>query len=105
MVRINTNGHGNLIYGRNILPELRGIVDSISISLDAHDEKTYNKICRPVYENAYGEVIEFIKESKEYIPKVEVTVVELEGVDIEKCREITDGLGVRLRIRKLHRVG
>ena len=105
MVRINTNGHGNLIHRRNILPELKGIVDSISVSLDAQDEETYNKICKPVYKNAFREVIEFIKESKKYIPQVQVTVVELEGVDIEKCREITDGLGVKLRVRKLHRVG
>ena len=105
MVRINTNGHGNLIHGRNILPELGGIVDSISISLDAHDEETYNRICRPVYENAFSNVIEFIRESKKYIPHVEVTAVELEGVNIEKCQEITDGLGVRLRVRKLHKVG
>jgi TatD DNase family protein len=105
VVRINTNGHGNLIQGRNILPELKGIVDGISISLDAHDEETYNKICRPVYENAFSNIVEFIRESKKYIPHVEATAVELEGVDIEKCREITDGLGVRLRVRKLHRVG
>jgi TatD DNase family protein len=105
MVRINTNGHGNLIHRRNILPELKGIVDSISVSIDAHDEETYNRICKPVYKNALREVIEFIKESKKYIPYVQATVVELEGVDIEKCREITDGLGIRLRVRKLHRVG
>ncbi len=105
MVRINTNGHGNLIHGRNILPELQGIVDGISVSLDAHDEETYNKICRPVYKNVFREVIEFMKESKKYIPNVQATVVELEGVDIEKCREITDALGVKFRVRKLHRVG
>lgn len=105
MVRINTNGHGNLIHRRNILPEMRDIVDSISVSLDAHDEETYNRICKPVYKNAFREVIEFIKESKKYIPHVQATVVELEGVDIEKCRGITDGLGIRLRVRKLHRVG
>ena len=105
MVRINTNGHGNLIHDRNILPELKGIVDSISISLDAHDEETYNRICRPVYENAFSNVVEFIRESRKYIPYVEATAVELEGVDIEKCREITDGLGVRFRVRKLHKVG
>jgi TatD DNase family protein len=105
MVRINTNGHGNLIHGRNVLPELKSIVDSISISLDAHDEETYNRICRPVYENAFSNVVEFIRESKKYIPHVEATAVELEGINIEKCREITDGLGVRLRVRKLHRVG
>ncbi|MBM4137596.1 MAG: YchF/TatD family DNA exonuclease [Nitrospira sp.] len=104
-VRINTNGHGNLIHGRNILPELRGIVDSISISLDAHDEETYNAICNPFYKNAFREVIEFMREAKEYIPDVQATVVKLDGINIEKCRTITDGLGVKLRIRKLNRVG
>ncbi|MEW6214163.1 MAG: TatD family nuclease-associated radical SAM protein, partial [Nitrospirota bacterium] len=104
-VRINTNGHGNLIHGRNILPELKGIVDGISISLDAHDEETYDRICKPFYKNAFREVIEFIREAKKYIPGVEATVVKLDGVDIEKCRAITDGLGVKLRIRKLNIVG
>lgn len=105
IVRINTNGHGKLIHGRNILPELSGIVNSISISLDAHDEETYERICKPVYRNAFREVIEFIREAKKYIPRVEATAVELEGVDIEKCKKITDDLGVRLRVRKLHVVG
>jgi TatD DNase family protein len=105
IVRINTNGHGNLINGRKVLPELKGIVDSISVSLDAQDDETYNKICKPVYRNAFREVIEFIKESKKYIPHVEATVVELEGVDIEKCRKITDELGVKLRVRKFNVTG
>ena len=105
IVTINTNGHGNLIHGRNILPELEGIVDRISVSLDAHNEETYNRLCNPIYKNAFREVVEFIKESKKYIPHVEATVVEIEGVDIEKCRKITDELGVKLRVRKLHVVG
>jgi len=104
-VRINTNGHGNLIHRRNILPELKGLVDSMSISLDAHDEETYNKICAPAFKNAFQEVVSFIKEAKQYIPDVQATVVEMEGVDLEKCRQITDELGVKLRIRKLDVVG
>ncbi len=105
IVRINTNGHGNLIYRRNILPELKGIVDRISVSLDAHNEEIYARLCNPIYKNAFREVVEFIKESKKYIPNVEATVVETEGVNIEKCRKITDELGVKLRVRKLHIVG
>ncbi len=104
-VRINTNGHGNLIYGRNILPELKGIVDSISISLDAHDEETYNKICRPAFRNAYREILSFTKEAKKFIPEVQVTVVTLEGVDIEKCKKIAEDLEVGFRVRKLDVVG
>ncbi|MBI5189017.1 MAG: YchF/TatD family DNA exonuclease [Nitrospirae bacterium] len=104
-VRINTNGHGNLINGRNILPELKGIVDSISISLDAHDEETYNRICRPIFKNAFREVLSFTKEAKKFIPEVQVTVVTLKGVDIEKCKKIAEDLGVKIRVRELDVVG
>ncbi|MBI5639432.1 MAG: YchF/TatD family DNA exonuclease [Nitrospirae bacterium] len=104
-VRINTNGHANLIHNRDVLPELKGIVDSISVSLDAQDEDTYNRICSPAYKNAYPEVLRFIKQAREVIPSVQVTVVELEGVDIEKCRQIAEELGVKIRIRKLDVVG
>ena len=104
-VRINTNGHANMIHKRDIVPELKGIVDSISISLDAQDEVTYNKICKPVFKNAYREVIRFIERAKECIPEVQVTVVELEGVDIKKCREIAERMGVKFRVRKFDIVG
>ncbi|TAL25412.1 MAG: YchF/TatD family DNA exonuclease [Nitrospirae bacterium] len=104
-VRINTNGHGNLINRRNILPELKGLVDAVSVSLDAPDEKTYDRICAPDFKNAFHEVVSFIKEARRYIPDVQATVVELEGVDIEKCRKITDELGIKLRVRKLDAVG
>lgn len=104
-VRINTNGHGNLIHKRNIVPELRGIVDSISISLDAHDEETYNRICKPVFANAFNEILQFTKQAREAIPEVVVSVVAMEGVDIAKCREIAEELGVALRVRKLDVVG
>ena len=87
------------------MPELEGLIDSVSVSLDAHDEITYNRLCRPAYDNAFPEVIRFIREAKKHIPEVRATVVDLEGVDLEKCRELAEGLGVKLRIRKLDAVG
>lgn len=104
-VRVNTNGHGNLIHKRNILPELKGLVDTISISLDAHDEETYNRICVPSFKNAFQEVLSFIKEAKKYIPYVQITVIDMEGVDLKKCKDIAEELGVSLRVRKLNVVG
>ncbi|MDQ7786810.1 MAG: TatD family nuclease-associated radical SAM protein [Thermodesulfovibrionales bacterium] len=104
-VRINTNGHGNLIYKRNIIPELRGIVDRISISLDAQDEETYNRICKPEFGNAYHEVLNFIREAKKVIPEVSVTVVTAKGIDIEQCRSTAGELGVGFRVRNLDVVG
>jgi TatD DNase family protein len=104
-IRINTNGHANLIHKRNILPELAGIVDSLSVSLDAHDEDTYNRICKPAFKHAFPAVLQFTKSAKEFIPDVQVTIVEMEGVDLEKCRAIAKELGVPLRIRKFDVVG
>jgi TatD DNase family protein len=104
-VRINTNGHGNLIYERNILPELQGLIDAVSVSLNAHDEETYQKVCKPLSGNAFREVLEFTREATKYIPSVQMTVVDMNGVDISKCREIADSLGIKLRIRTLNSVG
>lgn len=104
-VRINTNGHGNLIHKRNILPDLQGLVDSLSVSLNAHNEETYNRMCMPAFKDVYKEIIDFIREAKKYIPDVQATVVEADGVDIEKCREITYELQIPLRIRTLNVVG
>ncbi len=104
-VRINTNGHGNMIHGRNILPELSGLVDSLSISLDADDREKYERICAPSFKDAFEGVLDFIKEAKRYVPQIVVTVVDLPDVDIQKCRRIADELGVSLRVRHLDAVG
>jgi TatD DNase family protein len=104
-VRVNTNGHGNLIHKRNILPELAGVVDVLSISLDAQDEKTYNRICSPAFKGAYHGVIAFIREAKKHVHDVTATIVDMEGVDVEMCRRITEELGVKFRVRKLDVVG
>ncbi len=104
-VRINTNGHANLIHKRDILPELKGIVDSISISLDAQDDETYNRLCKPAFKNAFAEVLRFTRRAAELIPHVQVTVVDLPGVDVDKCRQIAEELGVHFRLRKYDVVG
>ena len=104
-VRINTNGHGNMINGRDILPELSGIVDSFSISLDAENKKKYNRACKPEFENAFEGVIAFIKEAKKTVPEVQVTVVNIPLVDVEKCRELARELGVKLSVRNFNEVG
>lgn len=104
-VRINTNGHANLIHKRNIIPELKGLVDSMSISLDAQDAETYNKICRPYFPHAYEEVLSFTRRVKDAVPDVQVTIVNLPEVDLKKCEEIAKELGVKFRVRELDVVG
>jgi TatD DNase family protein len=104
-VRINTNGHGCLINKKNVLPELKDLVDSVSVSLDAQDEDTYDRICRPAFKGAFSAVVDFLREAKLYIPEVKATVVDMEGVDVGKCRRLCESLGVKLRVRKLDIVG
>jgi TatD DNase family protein len=99
-VRIDTNGHGNLIHKRNIVPELEGLVDSISISLNAQNRKVYNEVCRPGFgEDAFDAIIEFAKECKKYIPEVELTVVGIPNIDVKAAKKIADDLGISFRIR------
>ncbi|MFA5112927.1 MAG: TatD family nuclease-associated radical SAM protein [Candidatus Margulisiibacteriota bacterium] len=100
VTRLDTNGHGNLFWGRNILPELKGLIDKVSVSLNAENAEVYNRICKPLQGvKAYGAMIDFIKEAKKYIPEVEATVVDLPGIDKEKCRQIAADLGVQFRLR------
>ena len=41
-IRVNTNGHANLVYKRNVLPELKGLIDRFSVSLNGENEEVYN---------------------------------------------------------------
>lgn len=106
-VRIDTDGLANLVHGRNVLEELRGLVDAISISLNAPDEETYSRYCRSRYgKEAYRAVKAFIKEAKRYIPEVTATVVSIPDIDIEACRRVAEEeLGVRFRVREYNNVG
>ena len=105
-IRVNTNGQGNLIHGRNIVPELNGLIDSISISLNAENEEKYHVICRSKFGvKSYEEVKKFAKECKACIPSVTLTVVGLKDIDIVECKKIADELGVNFRVREYNEVG
>ncbi len=106
-IRINTNGQGNLIHKRNILPELAGLVDALSVSLNTEDEAKYLELCHPQSgAGAYNAIKEFIQQAKQYIPEISVTVLEMPGVDIARCRQIAEAeLGVDFRIRAYNQVG
>ena len=68
-VRINTNGHANLIQGRDVIPDLKGRIDTLSISLNANTAAEYVALCHPVQgEAAYQAMLDFAKEAKNYVP-------------------------------------
>lgn len=101
-VRINTNGHANLILGRNVCPELAGRIHTLSISLNAANAADYAALCRPIQgEAAYQAMLDFAQESTRYVPEVLFTIVDKDKTpeQIEQCRRIAAQRGVRLRIR------
>ena len=106
-VRIDTDGQANLVYGRNILPELQGLVDAVSVSLNAESPEKYQHFCRsPFGERGFAGVLDFIREAKKVIPEVVATVVEMPGVDVEACRRLAEEeLGVTFKRRAYDEVG
>lgn len=106
-VRINTNGQANLIHGRNVLPELEGLVDSISVSLNSSNAERYFDLCKPRFgRETFDAVLDFIRESKKYIPDVSVTALEFDREEFEACRKLAvEELGVGFRERYYNEVG
>lgn len=103
-VRVNTDGLANLVHERNILPELAGLVDAMSISLNAADALTYQRICRSPYGNvSFQAVKDFIVLAKSTIPDITATAVNYPGVDIPACEQTAKGLGVEFRARQYNK--
>ncbi len=101
-VRINTNGHANLILGRDVTPELQGRVDVLSISLNGSTAEEYCSVTRPRDgARAWEAMLDFARRAKEYVPSVVLTVVDKDkpAEELERCRRIAEELGVTLRIR------
>lgn len=100
--RLNTNGLGNLINGRDIVPELKGAIDVVSISLNEANAEKYNKVCRSVYgENAFNALKDFAKKCSAAGIKTVMTVVDvIPPEDIVICGKIAEECGAALRVRR-----
>jgi TatD DNase family protein len=105
-VRINTDGQANIVHGRDVLPELEGLIDSISVSLNAPDPLTYSKLCNtPFGAEGFTAVCDFISRAVRHIPQVTATAVTVPGVDITACERLAMELGAGFRAREYSEVG
>lgn len=106
-IRINTDGLASLVHDRDVTPELAGLIDALSISMNAQDEEVYNRHTRPKLEGAYAAMLEFARQAKQHVPDVSLSAINgLEGVDIAACREIAEQqIGVKFRQREMDVVG
>ncbi|MCK4884958.1 radical SAM protein, partial [Candidatus Bathyarchaeota archaeon] len=101
-VRVDTNGQGYLLNkGRDVVQELKEAgVDKVSVSLNAYDKATYIQVCKPVFEDAYGNVLEFIKKAKGEGLETEATAVTIPEVDLAKVKELAERIGVKFSVRE-----
>ncbi len=101
-VRLDTNGLGNLINGRDIVPEMQGVFDAVSISLNAPNSEEYMEVARPSFgDRAYPAVLDFIRECRKAIPKVMVSVVggSISDESEAECAKMAEEMGVSFRVR------
>jgi len=101
-IRINTNGLSDLINKRDTTEDLRGIIDAISISLNAKGPEEYLALCHPRFGiQAFDAIIDYTRRVKEVVPDVTMSIVggTIPRQDEGPCRNIAESLGVKFRIR------
>ena len=101
-LRINTNGLADLIAGEKVSHKLEGLIDTVSVSLNATNKEDYFKLVRPKFGiDSYDAMLNFTKECTKYVPNVIMTVVDevTSKEEQEKSREICESIGAKLRVR------
>jgi len=106
-VRVITNGQGSLISGRPIAAELKGLVDGVSVSVNAPRSSDYDAICGSVFgERAHAAILEFIKDCVAIDIEVEVTCLDIIEEDaVAEVKDLAEKAGARFRLRHLGVVG
>jgi TatD family-associated radical SAM protein len=101
-IRVNTNGHGSLIAGRDIAPELKGLVDTVSVSLNHPDPAQYQALVRSRFgDAAFPGMLDFAKKCAAEGIRVVMTTVDttISHEEEQQCRKICENLGATYRIR------
>ena len=101
-IRINTNGLSDLIWKEPTACKLKGVIDVVSISLNATNKEDYFKVVRPKFGiGSYDAMLNFAKDCTKYVPSVVMTVVDEVTSKEEQIlsKKICDSIGVKFRIR------
>ena len=101
--RINTNGQGNAILGKDIAPRMCRCIDTINVSLNATDTQSYDRLCHSVYgEKAFDIMLDFAKECVRCGGNVVLSIVDcVPPEQLQKAAEIARDIGAKLRVRKM----
>lgn len=103
-VRVNTNGLADLIAGESVAARFEGLVDALSVSLNAASAEEYFALCSPRFGiGSYEAILRFAQSAKRYVPSVAMTVVATQDfteAKLSACRAVCDRIGVALRVRE-----
>jgi TatD DNase family protein len=100
-VRLVTNGQADLINARSVAIELKGLIDRVSVSLNADTNEKYDTLCKPRFgAHTYVHILEFIKSCISEGIQVEVTCLDLPDVDTKRCETVAKDLGADFRLRR-----
>lgn len=100
--RLNTNGLGELEHKRHIAQDFEGLLDTVSISLNAATAEQYYALTRAKFGlKSYAALLDFAEHCLPYVPNVVLTIVDqvTSPEDIGKCRSICEQRGLKLRVR------
>ncbi len=100
--RLNTNGQGNLINKRDIVPDLKGKIDFVNISLNASCYEKYQHICRSQYKEAGFEgMIDFAKSCRKNGVNCRFSIVDCIGEEeVEACKKLAQSVNIPLYVRE-----
>lgn len=102
IVRLDTNGQGSAYNKRDITPDLKGLIDTVSISLNAPNAKGYQEVCKSVFgEDAFVHLQEFAKGCLKQGIETIFSVVDVIGEQqVEESRKIAESIGAKFRVRQ-----
>lgn len=102
ITRMNTNGLSDLINGRDTANEMAGLIDMISVSLNASTPEEYEHMCKSDFGAcAYDSMIHFTKAAVSSGIRTYMTVIStMPDDEIENCRIICESIGAIFRIRQ-----
>ena len=105
-VRLVTNGEGDLLNRRAIAPELAGLIDRVSISVNTTDPSQFERLCQSEFgAEAHAAVLKFVESCRGVIPEIEITAVGAPGVDMKAVAALAEKIGVAFRPRQYNEVG
>lgn len=100
-IRVNTNGLADLVFEKPTAEMWKGIVDTVSISLNSSDAQKYVDVTRNHFGlKSYQAMLDYAKDCQKYVSHVVMTVVDIIGKEeVAACQKVCDENGLFLRVR------